>query len=146
MLNKQYSDKERVEIIEQQRKSGLSIPEFCRQSGIGDKTFYRWRKRFNGASEAIVRKTSAVSSNPGIKTESPRALAAKSSKTANRTTPRKEIKEVKKRDPLSEEGFIEIRSPSSSCCQAKTQLAVVLVALPLVLLLQVLVLLELKRL
>ena len=36
------------ELIEQQRQSGLSVKGVCHQNGLNPKSFYRYRKQFNG--------------------------------------------------------------------------------------------------
>jgi transposase-like protein len=35
--------------IERQRRSGLSIAEFCSQEGVSPASFYAWRRRLRGA-------------------------------------------------------------------------------------------------
>lgn len=38
------------ERLERQRKSGLSIAEFCRQEGVSSVTFHTWRRKLRGPS------------------------------------------------------------------------------------------------
>src|SRR6516225_5621810 len=40
--------------VEQHQRSNLSIAEFCRRNGLSEVTFYHWRRRFRGASAAVV--------------------------------------------------------------------------------------------
>ena len=37
-------------LVDQQRDSGLSAPQFCQQEGIGDASFCNWRKRLSAPS------------------------------------------------------------------------------------------------
>ncbi len=45
------------ELVEQQRDSGLSVPVFCAQHGVGASTFFAWRRRLargRGSEPAFV--------------------------------------------------------------------------------------------
>ena len=45
------------ELVARQARSGLSVPAFCRQEQLNEKTFYGWRGKLRGrlgASEAAV--------------------------------------------------------------------------------------------
>ena len=41
--------------IRRQRRSGLSIGEFCRQEGVSAASFYAWRRRLAGAGSSETR-------------------------------------------------------------------------------------------
>ena len=41
--------------IRHQRGSGRSVSEFCRQEGLSQASFYRWRRRLGGAEGAAIR-------------------------------------------------------------------------------------------
>ena len=40
-------EKKWAELIRQQGQSGLSVRAFCRERGVGDQSFYNWRKQFS---------------------------------------------------------------------------------------------------
>ena len=42
-------------IHEQQRQSGLSIAAFCRRHGIGESSFFTWKRRFAADAQAAGR-------------------------------------------------------------------------------------------
>jgi len=43
--------------IEKQRRSRLSIAEFCSQEGVSTASFYAWRRRLRGADAAVPQST-----------------------------------------------------------------------------------------
>ena len=46
-MSKRYSKKEKSQVVQNLRKSGLSIPAFSRQAGIADVTLYKWRRELS---------------------------------------------------------------------------------------------------
>ena len=49
MARKRYSDEDYLSMlreIELQLSSGSEVPSVCRSAGIGDATYYTWRKKF----------------------------------------------------------------------------------------------------
>ena len=50
MKTSQHSAEQIIKIIEQAEKGEQSIAVICRQHGIAENTFYRWRKTYGGMS------------------------------------------------------------------------------------------------
>jgi len=53
MKGKRHTTEERIRIL-RKADTGKTAPEVCREHGISEQTFYRWRKEFGmmGASQA----------------------------------------------------------------------------------------------
>ena len=53
MRKSKFSEQQIIGILKQ-AESGMALADLCRQSGISEQTFYRWRAKFGGmdASEA----------------------------------------------------------------------------------------------
>lgn len=48
MKRKLFTSEQIVAILQQAESSTMSIAEVCRQHGITEVTFYRWRRRYQG--------------------------------------------------------------------------------------------------
>ena len=48
MKRKRFTEEQIIRIINQAEKSGKSILDLCRQEGITEQTFYRWRRKYGG--------------------------------------------------------------------------------------------------
>lgn len=48
MKQKQFSDEQIVSILQEAERGEKSISAICRETGIADVTFYRWRAKFGG--------------------------------------------------------------------------------------------------
>ena len=48
----QFTDEQIVEILQQAERGDKTISALCREHGIAENTFYRWRKKFGGMSVA----------------------------------------------------------------------------------------------
>ena len=46
--------------VEQQAEVGVSVVEVCRQAGISEQTFYRWKKQYVGLETDHVRQLKQV--------------------------------------------------------------------------------------
>ena len=55
------------ERVERQRKSGLSIAEFCRKEGVSSITFHTWKRKLQGASSDGTSAAGGVSGRRGVK-------------------------------------------------------------------------------
>ena len=55
MKKTKFSD-EKIAFILRQAEAGTSAIEVCRQNGISEQTFYRWKKRFAGMGVGEVRR------------------------------------------------------------------------------------------
>lgn len=47
MKKSRYSEEQIIKILKAQ-ESGLTVTELCRQHGIGQSTFYKWKEKFGG--------------------------------------------------------------------------------------------------
>lgn len=47
---------EQVSFAMRQAESGTPVSEICRNMGISEQTFYRWKKKFSGMGVAEVRR------------------------------------------------------------------------------------------
>ena len=55
MKRKRFSEEQIVRILAEADRPGKTVADVCRQHGVSENTFYRWRKQFNGLSVADVR-------------------------------------------------------------------------------------------
>lgn len=55
MKKTKFSD-ERIAYILRQAEAGTSAVEVCRQNGISEQTFYRWKKKYAGMGVGEVRR------------------------------------------------------------------------------------------
>jgi putative transposase len=52
MKKGQFSDEQIVTILQQAERGDKPISALCREHGIAENTFYRWRKKFGGMNVA----------------------------------------------------------------------------------------------
>jgi putative transposase len=52
MKRKQFSQEQIISILHQAERGEKSITELCREVGIADVTFYRWRQQYGGMNVA----------------------------------------------------------------------------------------------
>ena len=50
MSNRKRHTPEQIASILKQQEGGLSAAEVCRQNGISEQTFYRWKSKYGGMS------------------------------------------------------------------------------------------------
>ena len=50
---KRYSPEQITRVLEQQ-EAKLKVAEICRQAGICEQTFYRWKSKFGGMGVSVV--------------------------------------------------------------------------------------------
>ena len=55
-MKKTKFSEERIAYILRQAEGGTSAVEVCRQNGISEQTFYRWKKRYGGMGVAELRR------------------------------------------------------------------------------------------
>lgn len=48
MKRKRFSEEQIIRIISQAERDGKKILDVCRQEGITEQTFYRWRRKYGG--------------------------------------------------------------------------------------------------
>lgn len=53
MKRKRFTEEQIIKAL-QQHEAGIKVPDLCRELGISEQTFYRWKSKFGGmdASEA----------------------------------------------------------------------------------------------
>jgi putative transposase len=56
---KRYSPEQITRILKQQ-EAGLKVAEICRQAGICEQTFYRWKSKFGGMGASEVKRLKAM--------------------------------------------------------------------------------------
>jgi len=57
--------------VERQRRSGLSILEFCRREGFSAGSFYAWKRRLHASRSTVVSKPKAQGQQRASQGESP---------------------------------------------------------------------------
>lgn len=55
MKKSKYSDNQIVSILNQ-AESGVSVPDLCREHGISNATFYKWRSKYGGMDASMLAK------------------------------------------------------------------------------------------
>lgn len=53
MKTSRYSDSQIMAILKQ-AEAGSPIPELCREYGIGNSTFYKWRAKYGGMDASMI--------------------------------------------------------------------------------------------
>ena len=56
MKKKRLSEEQIVRILQEADRPDKTVGDVCREHGVSENTFYRWRKRFGGLSVAEVRR------------------------------------------------------------------------------------------
>lgn len=57
--SKRYSPEQITRILKQQ-EAGMKVAEICRQAGICEQTFYRWKSKYGGMGVPDVKRLKAV--------------------------------------------------------------------------------------
>jgi len=56
MKRKRFSEEQTVRIVRAVEQSGKAVPGACREQGTAGNTYYRWRRKYGGASVPEVRR------------------------------------------------------------------------------------------
>ena len=59
MKKKQYSDAQSMEILKQ-AESGIPVSELCREHGMSNASFYKWRAKFGGMDASMISELKAM--------------------------------------------------------------------------------------
>jgi len=55
MKRSRYTEEQIVKILKLQ-ENGLKVTEICRQNGISEQTFYRWKSKYGGMSVSEIKR------------------------------------------------------------------------------------------
>lgn len=53
MKKAQFTDSQILAILKQ-AESGIPVPELCREHGMGNSTFYKWRAKYGGMDASLM--------------------------------------------------------------------------------------------
>jgi putative transposase len=59
-MKKRFSEKEIVETLQEQQRTGKTISEICREKGIAENTFYIWKRKYGNMSVTEVTKLKSL--------------------------------------------------------------------------------------
>lgn len=59
-MRKRFSEKEIVEILQKQKNTGKTIVEICREKGIAENTFYKWKRKYENMTVSEVTKLKSL--------------------------------------------------------------------------------------
>ncbi len=59
MRSKRFSEEQIISILKE-AESGVSAKEICRQHGICEQTFYRWRRKYGGLDVSEAKRLKAL--------------------------------------------------------------------------------------
>ena len=62
MKQERFSEEEIVGILREAEKSGKPIADLCREHGIAEQTFYRWRRKYGGLDTSDVQRLRELTS------------------------------------------------------------------------------------
>ena len=55
MRSSKFSDNQIIAILKQ-NEDGLSVPDLCREHGMSNATFYKWRAKFGGMDASLMKR------------------------------------------------------------------------------------------
>ena len=55
MKSSRHSDQQIITILKQ-HESGIPVADLCREHGIGNSTFYKWRAKYGGMDAALMKR------------------------------------------------------------------------------------------
>lgn len=59
-MKKRFSESEIIKILKQS-EGGVSVPELCRQHGMSNASFYKWRSKFGGMDTSMMAEMKSIS-------------------------------------------------------------------------------------
>ena len=68
MARKRFSDEDTLNLLRQielELASGSDVPTSCRNAGISDATYYKWRKRYGGMAKSQLQEFKALEKENG---------------------------------------------------------------------------------
>jgi putative transposase len=55
MRSSKFSDNQIIAILKQ-NEDGVSVPDLCREHGMSNATFYKWRAKFGGMDASLMKR------------------------------------------------------------------------------------------
>jgi putative transposase len=55
MKKSRYTDSQIIAILKQ-AEAGTSVPDLCREHGMSDATFYKWRAKYGGMDTSLMKR------------------------------------------------------------------------------------------
>ena len=55
MKKSRYTDSQIISILKQ-AEAGTSVPDLCREHGMSDATFYKWRAKYGGMDASLMKR------------------------------------------------------------------------------------------
>ena len=55
MKKSRYTDSQIIAILKQS-EAGASVPDLCREHGMSDATFYKWRAKYGGMDASLMKR------------------------------------------------------------------------------------------
>ncbi len=55
MRSSKFSDNQIIAILKQ-NEDGISVPDLCREHGMSNATFYKWRAKFGGMDASLMKR------------------------------------------------------------------------------------------
>jgi putative transposase len=59
MKQKRFSETEIMQILKQ-AEGGISVPELCREHGMSNASFYKWRSKYGGMDASMISEMKAL--------------------------------------------------------------------------------------
>ena len=59
MKKSRYTDSQILSILKQ-NESGTSVPDLCREHGMSNATFYKWRSKYGGMDTSLMKRMKAL--------------------------------------------------------------------------------------
>lgn len=64
-MKKRFSEEQIIEILKFVESSGQRVKEACRERGISEQTYYRWKTKYGGMDVSEARRLKALESENG---------------------------------------------------------------------------------
>ena len=65
MKTSRFTDSQIIAILKQ-AEGGSPVPELCREHGISNATFYKWRSKFGGMDASLMARMKELDESPRV--------------------------------------------------------------------------------